>query len=104
MADRYAYQSAITGQYVTKEFAEANPDTTVRLTIEAEQPMTTVAHQGLLSEQETDSRGDLYHDADTMKKVHEALKRAGFQSEYTRINIITELQNAGILFRERGRM
>lgn len=26
---KYRYRSAITGRYVTKEYAEANPDTTV---------------------------------------------------------------------------
>jgi hypothetical protein len=28
--ERYIYRSAVTGQLVTKEFAEENPDTTVR--------------------------------------------------------------------------
>ena len=27
---KYRYRSAITGHYVTKEFAEENPDTTVK--------------------------------------------------------------------------
>ena len=53
--------------------------------------------------QEQDDRGDLYHDEFTMKKVHDALKRAGLEASYIRIAVITELQNAGILFRERGR-
>ena len=38
-----------------------------------------------------------------MKKVHDALKRAGLEASYIRIAVITELQNAGILFRERGK-
>lgn len=54
-------------------------------------------------DQEKDEKGDLYHDEFTMKKVHEALKRAGVGPGGLRIAVITELQNAGILFRERGR-
>ena len=54
-------------------------------------------------DQEKDKKGDLYHDEFTMKKVHDALERAGLEASYIRIAVITELQNAGILFRERGR-
>lgn len=53
--------------------------------------------------QEQDGRGDLYYDEFTMKKVHDAMKRAGLENEFMRIAVITELQNAGILFRERGK-
>ena len=32
MADKITYHSAITGKFVTKKYAENNPDTTVELT------------------------------------------------------------------------
>lgn len=56
-----------------------------------------------LTDQETDSRGDLYIDAGTMKKVDDALQRAGLTGVWTRTAVVTELQSAGILFRERGK-
>ena len=87
----YVYRDAVTGEFVTQEYAIANPTTTIRERAD-----------GPIKEQETDSRGDLYHDEMTMKKVHDALTRAGLQNEWLRVNVITELQNAGILFRERG--
>lgn len=31
MADKITYHSAVTGKFVTKEYAEKNPDTTVEL-------------------------------------------------------------------------
>ena len=32
------YRSAITGKFVSKAYAEANPDTTVRVTIRVQEP------------------------------------------------------------------
>lgn len=42
------------------------------------------------------------HDDQTMLKVYEALLRAGLESEQA-VSAITEMQNAGILFRERSK-
>ena len=30
---KYRYRSAVTGRWVTKEYADANPDTTVRVSV-----------------------------------------------------------------------
>lgn len=35
-AMKYRYRSAITGRFVSKDFAEANPDTTIRETVKDE--------------------------------------------------------------------
>lgn len=43
-----------------------------------------------------------YHDDDTMRKVHNALGRAGLTEVQIR-DAINEMQNDGILFRERAR-
>ncbi len=42
------------------------------------------------------------HDHDTLTKVHEALKKAGVFKHSDRLDIVNQLQNAGILFRERS--
>jgi len=44
----------------------------------------------------------LYHDQDTMWKVHEALRRAGLTGTQA-INVVNDMQNQGILFREAPR-
>lgn len=41
------------------------------------------------------------HDEDTLHKVHQALMRAGL-TEAQGLNAINEMQNGGILFRERA--
>lgn len=33
MKERVVYRSAITGRFVTKAYAEANPDTTIKQTV-----------------------------------------------------------------------
>lgn len=43
---------------------------------------------------------NLYHDEDTLHKVHRALRNAGLDIEQIEICVL-EMQNAGILFRER---
>lgn len=45
---------------------------------------------------------ELYHDEDTWFKVYHALMRAGLGDVKSR-STITDMQNAGILFRERKR-
>ena len=47
---RYRYRSAITGKFVTKAYAEANPDTTVREKVYMRVTPTTV---GELKSQKT---------------------------------------------------
>ena len=42
------------------------------------------------------------HDHDTLTKVHDALKQAGVHQHGARLDIVNQLQNAGILFRERA--
>lgn len=42
------------------------------------------------------------HDHDTLTKVHDALKKAGVHQHGARLDIVNQLQNAGILFRERA--
>lgn len=44
----------------------------------------------------------LYHDEDTLNKVQRALLRKHFEYDDATL-IISEIQNAGILFRERSR-
>ena len=53
--------------------------------------------------QEKDVLGDVYFDADTMRKVYDAMELAGIPSEQAIIAVM-RMQNVGILFRERGRM
>lgn len=53
--------------------------------------------------QEQDSKGDLYYDEHTIKKVRDALERAGVTGSFTKDACINEMENAGILFRERGK-
>lgn len=53
--------------------------------------------------QEQDGKGDVYHDEHTMRKVHDALRISGIELGSLRDTIINNLQNAGILFRERGK-
>jgi len=36
MSERHVYRSAITGKFVSKAYAEAHPDTTIRQTVKVE--------------------------------------------------------------------
>lgn len=47
------------------------------------------------------AKDETYHDDNTLAKVDEALRRAGLNPEQVR-EAINEMQNAGILFRERA--
>lgn len=53
--------------------------------------------------QESDKKGDLYFDENTLRKVYDAMALAGIPSGL-RQDAVTNMQNAGILFRERGRL
>lgn len=55
-------------------------------------------------DQEKDRTGDLYHDDRTMEKLHEAMKAAGVTGMLVRTKVINEMQNRGLLIRERGRL
>jgi len=60
-------------------------------------PLTVVVDQAYLAAP-TLSEG---HDEDTLGKVHAALLEAGITGVRKRTDLISEMQNAGILFRER---
>lgn len=53
-------------------------------------------------EQEKDRKGDLFYDEKTLEKFHEAMKAAGVTGMLLRTAVINELQNRGLLIRERG--
>lgn len=38
MRERIVYRSAITGQFVSREYAESHPDTTIRQVIQLREP------------------------------------------------------------------
>lgn len=55
-----------------------------------------------MDEEQKDEGEKLTHDDQTLFKVHEALKQAGIFQHAARLDIVSQLQNAGILFRERA--
>lgn len=52
--------------------------------------------------QEQDLKGDLYFDEKTLGKVYESLKTAGLPDQVA-VDAVAEMQNRGVLFRERGK-
>jgi hypothetical protein len=49
-----------------------------------------------------EQKDEAKHDENTLRKVHGALEAAGIYKHADRIDIVNQLQNAGILFRERS--
>lgn len=49
-----------------------------------------------------EQKDETKHDENTLRKVHMALESAGIYKHADRIDIVNQLQNAGILFRERS--
>lgn len=64
--------------------------------ISLQQQMQPVA----MDEEQKDEK--LRHDENTLRKVHEALSAAGIHKHADRLDVVNQLQNAGILFRERS--
>jgi len=52
------------------------------------------------TDEEEEAPGE-YYDENTLFKIIEALERAGVSNGQAQMDVIRELQNAGILFRER---
>lgn len=54
------------------------------------------------TEEQKDEGEKVTHNEDTLVKVHQALRAAGVVHHAARLDIVSQLQNAGILFRERA--
>lgn len=52
--------------------------------------------------QEQDEKGDVYYDETTLKRVYYGLAKAGIVGEQAD-DAVNQMQNAGVLFRERGK-
>lgn len=68
--------------------------------LSAEFPYVNVTSSSVNADSEGEERPEFYNDG-TMFKVYQALRRAGL-SEPQALNAINEMQNDGILFRERA--
>lgn len=52
--------------------------------------------------QEQDGVGDVFYDEKTLEKVYDGLERAGVTGQQA-LDAVSQIQNLGILFRERGK-